>query len=160
MAVNIVGVQVDGNEHLIPVAPHLSCCFLSDYKGLLRRDLAFTKALNAVVADDLSTQTESPLHSDHLGIGVLCRAVDTAHKHLAVGFIIVLCVTQGSIQILVQIFRCGGLVGIVGVVQCGFQVFEHRPKACHRHTASPLSRQQEFCCDLFQHRADFFVQLR
>ena len=54
----------------------------------------------------------------------------------------------------------GGLVGIVGVVQRGFQVFEHRPKACHRHTASPLSRQQEFCCDLFQHRADFFVQLR
>lgn len=59
-----------------------------------------------------------------------------------------------------DLFRCGGLVGIVGIVQRGFQVFEHRPKACYGHTASPLSRQQEFCCDVFQHRADFFVQLR
>ena len=113
-----------------------------------------------MVAHHLATQTEPPLDGDHLGVGVLRRAVDAAHKHFAVGFVIVLCVAQGSIQILVQIFRCGGLVGIVGVVQRGFQVFEHRPEACHRHTASPLSRQQEFCCDLFQHRADFFVQLR
>jgi len=97
MAVNIVGVQVDGNEHLIPVTPHLSCCFLADYKGLLRRDLAFTKALNAVVADDLSTQTESPLHGDHLSMGVLRRAVDAAHKHFAVGLIVVLCVAQGGV---------------------------------------------------------------
>ena len=135
MAMHIVGVQVDGDQHLIPLTPHSSGGFLADGERLLRRDLALTKALNAVVADDLSTQTESPLHSDHLGIGVLCRAVDTAHKHLAVGFIIVLCVTQGSIQILVQIFRVGGLVGIVGVVQRGFQVFEHRPKVRDRHTA-------------------------
>ena len=152
MAVNIVGVQVDGNEHLIPVAPHLSCCFLSDYKGLLRRDLAFTKALNAVVAGDLATQPEPPLYGDHLSVGVLRRAVDTAHKHLAVGLIVVLCVTQGGVQILVEIFRGGGLVGIVGVVQRGFQILEHRPESCYGHTASPLSRQQEFCCDLLQHR--------
>ena len=113
-----------------------------------------------MVADDLSTQSESPLHGDHLGIGVLRRAVDTADKHFAVGFIVVLCIAQGGIQILIEIFRGSGLVGIVGVVQCGLQVFEHRPEACYRHTASPLSRQQEFCCDLLQHRADFFVQLR
>ena len=160
MAVHIVGVQVDGDKHLIPVAPHSSCCFLADGECLLRRYLALTKALNAVVADDLSTQTESPLDGDHLSVGILCRAVDAAHKHLTVGLIVVLCVTQGGVQILVQIFRCGGLVGIVGVVQRGFQVFEHRPKACNSHTASPLSGKQEFCCDVFQHRADFFVQIR
>lgn len=160
MAVNIVGVQVDGNEHLIPLTPHSSGGFLADGERLLRRDLAFTKALDAVVTHHLAPQPKPPLDGDHFGVGILCRAVDSTHEHLAVGLIVVLCVTQGSIQILVQIFRCGGLVGIVGVVQCGFQVFEHRPKACHRHTASPFSRQQEFCCDLFQHRADFFVQLR
>ena len=157
---HIVGVQMDSNEYLIPVAPHLPRGFFADGECLLRRDLAFTKALNAVVADNFSTQTESPLHGDHLSVGVLRRAVDAAHKHLAVGLIVVLCVAQSGAQILVEIFRGGGLVGIVGVIQCCFQVLEHRPKACHRHTASPLSRQQEFCCDLFQRRADFFVQLR
>ena len=160
VAMHIVGVQVDGDEHLILISPHPSCGFLANGKRLLRRYLALTEALNAVVADDFSTQTEPPLDGDHLGVGVLRRAVDTAHKHLAVGLIVVLCVTQGGVQILVQIFRCGGFAGIVGVVQRGFQIFEHRPKACHRHTASPLSRQQEFCCDLLQHRTNFLVQLR
>ena len=59
-----------------------------------------------------------------------------------------------------DLFRCGGLVGIVGVVQRGFQVFEHRPKACYRHSASPFSRQQEFCCDLLQNCGNFFVEFR
>lgn len=157
---HIVGVQMDSNEHLIPVAPHLPRGFFADGKRLLRRDLTLTKALNAVVAHHLATQTESLLDGDHLGVGVLRRAVDAAHKHFAVGFIVVLCIAQGGIQILVEIFRCGGLVGIVGVVQRGFQVFEHRPESCHRHTASPLFRQQEFCCDLLQHRVNFLVQLR
>lgn len=160
MAMHIVGIQVDGNEHLIPVAPHSSCCFLADGKRLLRRYLAFTKALNTVVADNFSTQPEPPLDGDHLSVGILCRAVDTAHEHLAVGLIVVLCVAQGGIQILVEIFRGGGLVGIVGVVQRGFQIFEHRPKACNSHTASPLSWQQKLSCDLLQHRVNFLVQLR
>ena len=89
--------QVDSDKHLIPVAPHPPCGFLANGKRLLRRDLAFTKTLNAVVADNFSTQTESPLDGDHLGVSVLRRAVDTADKHLAVGFVIVLCVAQGSI---------------------------------------------------------------
>ena len=72
MAMQIVGIQVDGDKHLILVAPHSSGGFLADFKSLLRRDLTLTKALNAVVADDLSTQTELPLHGDHLGVGVLC----------------------------------------------------------------------------------------
>ena len=160
MAMHIVGIQMDSNEHLIPVAPHPPCCLLADGERLLRCDLALLKTLNAVVAHHLATQTESPLHGDHLGVGVLRRAVNAAHKHFAVGFIIVPRIAQSGVQILIEIFQCGGLVGIVGVVQRGFQVFEHRPKARNSHSASPLSRQQEFCCDLFQHRADFFVQLR
>ena len=160
VAMHIVGVQVDGDQHLIPVAPHPSCGFFADGERLLRRDLALAKTLDAVVAHHLATQAEPPLYGDHLSVGVLRRAVDAAHKHLAVGLIVVLCIAQSGVQILVQIFRGGSLVGIVGVVQRGFQIFEHRPESCHRHTVSPLSRQQEFCCDLFQRRADFFVQLR
>ena len=157
MAMHIVGIQMDADQHLIPIAPHPPCCLLADGECLLRCNLTLLKTLNAVVADDLSTQTEPPLDGDHLGVGVLRRAVDAAGKHLAVGFIVVLCIAQGSVQLLVQIFRCGGLVGIVGVVQCGFQIFEHRPEACHRHTASPLSGKQKLCCDLLQHRTNFLV---
>lgn len=152
LKLDIVGIQMDADQHLIPVAPHPPCCLLANGERLLRRYLALTKALNAVVAHHLAPQTESPLDGDHLGISVLRRAIDTSHEHFAVGLIVVLCVTQGGVQILVQIFRGGGLVGIVGVVQRGFQIFEHRPESCHRHTASPLSGQQEFCCDVFQHR--------
>ena len=160
MAMHIVGIQVDSDKYLIFVTPHLSCGFLANGKRLLRRDLALTKALNAVVAHHLATQTESPLDSDHLGIGVLLGAVDAAHKYLTVGLVVVFCIAQGGVQILVQIFRGDGLVGIVGVVQCGLQVFEHRPESCHRHTASPFSRQQEFCCDLLQHRINSLVKFR
>ena len=97
MAVNIVGIQVDGDQHLIPVAPHLPRGFLANGKRLLRRDITLTKALNAVVAHHLATQAEPPLDGDHLGVGVLRRAVDTAHKHFAVGLIVVLCIAQGSV---------------------------------------------------------------
>ena len=97
MAVHIVGIQVDGNEHLIPMAPHPPCCLLANGECLLRRDLTLTEALNAVVADDLSTQTEPPLDGDHLGVGVLCRAVDAADKHFAVCFVIVPRIAQGSV---------------------------------------------------------------
>ena len=160
VAMHIVGVQVNGNQHLISVAPHSPCGFLADGERPLRCNLTLTKTLNAVVTDHLATQTKPSLYGDHFGAGVLRRAVDAADKYFAVGLVIVLCVAQGGVQILVEIFQCGGFVGIVGVVQRGFQVFEHRPKACHRHSASSLFRQQKFCCDLFQHHADFFVQLR
>ena len=97
MAMHIVGIQMDSNEHLIPIAPHPPCGFLANGECLLRRNLTLAKALNAVVAHHLATQTESPLYGDHLGVGVLRRAVDAAHKHFAVGFIIVLCIAQGSV---------------------------------------------------------------
>ena len=160
MAMHIVGVQVDGDQHLIPVAPHPSGGFLADGECLLRRDLTLTEALDAVVAHHFSPQTEPPLHSDHLGVGVLRRAVDAAGKHLEVGLVIVLCVAQGGVQILVEIFRQRGLVGVIGVVQRCFQIPIHRPEACYSHIASPLSRQQECCCDLLQHRINSLVKFR
>ena len=160
MTVNVVRVQVDGDKHLILISPHSPCGGFADFKGLLRRNLALLEALNTVVADDLTTKPEPPLHGDHLGVGVLPGAVDAADKDLPVGLVVVLHIPQGGVQILVQIFRGCGLVGIVGVVQRGPQIFEHRPEACHRHTASPLSGKQKLCCDLLQHRVNFLVQLR
>ena len=97
MAVNIVGIQVDGNEHLIPVAPHSSCCFLADSERLLRCDLARFKTLYPMITDDLATQTEPPLYGNHFGIGILLGAVNTANIHFAVGLIIVFSVRERRI---------------------------------------------------------------
>lgn len=91
---HIVGVQMDSNEYLIPITPHPSCCLLADGECLLRRDLAFTKALNAVVAHHLATQPKPPLYGNHFGVGVLLGAVNTAYIHLAVGLIIVFSVRK------------------------------------------------------------------
>ena len=160
MTVNVVCVQVDSDEHLILISPHSPCGGFADFKSLLRRDLAFPEALNAVVADYFSPQTEPPLHGDHLSVGVLRRAVDAADEYLTVGLVVVFCIAQGGVQILVQILRGGGFIWIVGVIQRGLQIFEHRPKTSYRHTASPLSRQQECCCDLLQHRINSLVKFR
>ena len=160
VAMHIVCIQVDGDEHLIPVAPHLPRGFFANCKRLLRRNLALLETLNTVVADDPYPQAESPLDGDHLGIGVLRRAVDAADEYLTVGLVVVFCIAQGGVQILVQILRGGGFIWIVGVIQRGLQIFEHRPKTSYRHTASPLSRQQECCCDLLQHRINSLVKFR
>ena len=117
VTMQVIRVQMNSHKHLISISPHLSCGFLADFKRLLRCDFARLKALYSVIGNNLTFHTKPPLYGYHLGIGVLLWAVDTAGKHLAVGFVIVLCVTQGSIQILVEIFRCGGFVGIVGVVK-------------------------------------------
>ena len=56
---HIVGVQVNGNQHLISVAPHSPCGFLADGERPLRCNLTLTKTLNAVVTDHLATQAKS-----------------------------------------------------------------------------------------------------
>ena len=54
VAMDVVCVQVDGDEHLILTSPHSPCSLLTNFKGLFRRDLAHLEALDAVVADHLS----------------------------------------------------------------------------------------------------------
>ena len=101
VAMDVVCIQVDGDQHLIPITPHSPCGFLANGECLLRRDLALTKALNAVVAHHLATQPKPPLDGDHLSVGVLPGAVDAADKDLPVGLVVVLHIPQGGVQILV-----------------------------------------------------------
>jgi hypothetical protein len=57
------------------------------------------------------------LYGNHFGVGVLRRTVDAANKQLTVCFIIIFRIAQGGVQVIIEIFRGGGFVGIVGVVQ-------------------------------------------
>ena len=71
MTMQVVCIQMNGDENLIFVAPHTSGGFLADLKCLFRCDLAFGKALYAVIADDLSFHPNPTLDGNHFGIGVL-----------------------------------------------------------------------------------------
>ena len=117
MAMHIVCIQMNGHKHLIPIAPHLSGGCFSDFKCLLRGDFARLKTLYSVVPDHLATKSKPMLYSNHFDIGILLGAVYTAHIHFTVGLIIVFSVRKRRIQIIVKIFSCSGLVGIVGIVK-------------------------------------------
>ena len=71
MAMHIVCIQVNSHKHLILVAPHPPCSFHTDFKGLLRCDLARLKTLYPMITDDLATKSEPPLYGNHFGIGIL-----------------------------------------------------------------------------------------
>ena len=71
MAMQVVCIQMNGDKHLIFVAPHPSCGFLTNFKCLLRRDLSFGKTLYAVIADNFSFHPEPTLYGNHFGISVL-----------------------------------------------------------------------------------------
>ena len=78
MAMEILRVQMHGDEDLVSVAPHPTRRFLADGKGLLRRDFAFPEALDSVVAHHFAPQAEATLYGHHLRKGVLPGAVDAA----------------------------------------------------------------------------------
>ena len=132
----IICIQMNGHQHLIFVAPHLSGGCFADFKRLLRCNLACRKALYPVITDNLATKPEPPMYGNHFGIGVLLGAVNTAYIHLAVGLIIVFSVRKCRIQIIVQISAVGGFIGVVGIVKRCFQILVNRPKACNSHVAS------------------------
>ena len=116
MVVNVIGIKVGSDYHLIPCAPHLPCGFHSNLVCFFRCDLACGKALITVISDIFATFTETSLDGNNFVIGVVLRAVDTRYKHCLIGFIIILHIADGGIQIFVKVFLCGGFIGIVGVV--------------------------------------------
>ena len=66
MVVNVIGIQVGSNYHLIPCPPHLSCGFLSDGVCFVGCDLVCDKALIPVISDIFTPFTEtapSRIHS-------------------------------------------------------------------------------------------------
>ena len=116
MVVDVIGIKVGSDYHLIPCSPHLPCGFHSDGVCFGWCDLACGKTLIPVISDIFTTFTEAALYGNHFVIGVVLGTVDGRYKHRLVGFIIVLHIADGGIQIFIKIFFGGGFVRIVGVV--------------------------------------------
>ena len=94
-----------------------------------------------MITDDLATNPEPTLYGNHFGVGILLGAVNTAYIHFAVGLLIVFSVRKCRIQIIIEVFSCSGLVGIVGIVKSCFQILVNRPEPSNSQNTSPLSRQ-------------------
>ena len=116
VVVDVIGVQVSGNYHLIFCAPHLPCGFQANLVCFVRCDLACGKALIPVIGDILAPFSETALHGDHFVVGVMLGAIDPGHIHGLVGLVIVFYILNGGVQIFVQVFLGGGLVRIVCVI--------------------------------------------
>ena len=113
---DVIGIEMRGDDHLIFRAPHLSRGFNANLMRFLGSNLALGKALISVVGDILTALTETALDGNHFVISVMLGAVNTRDKCRMIGLVIVLHIANGGIQIFIKIFFGGGFVRIVGVV--------------------------------------------
>ena len=90
MVVDIIGIEMGGDDHLIFRAPHLPRGFHTYLMRFFGSDLALDKALVSVVGDILPTLTETAFYGNHFMISVMLGAVDARNECRAVGFAIVL----------------------------------------------------------------------
>ena len=89
MAVQVVCVQMDGDDDLIFVAPHTPRGFFADLECLIGRNFTLGKTLKSVPRDDISATAEALLHGDHFSVSVALGAVDGVNVYLSVGLIVV-----------------------------------------------------------------------
>ena len=88
MAVQVICVQMNGNDDLIFVSPHSPRGLFADFERYVRCDLTGDEALIAVPRDDISATAEALLHGDHFSICVSLGAVDGVNVYLSVGLIV------------------------------------------------------------------------
>ena len=97
MVVNIIGIEMRGDDHLVFCAPHHSSGFHADLMRFFGCDLSLGKALVSVIGDILSALTETALDGDHFVIGIVLGAVDTRNKCRVVGFRVILYIANRRI---------------------------------------------------------------
>ena len=76
VAVQVVRVQMNGDDDLIFVAPHTTRGLLAYLERLLGSNFSLCEALKPVPRDDTAGFTESPFYRRHRLIRALHRAVD------------------------------------------------------------------------------------
>ena len=138
MVVKINCVQVGSNDYLIILAPHTPCGFQSDSVCFFGSNLAANKTLITVIGNISAELAVTLFGCHHTLIGSLLRAVDAGHIHCSVGLLIVLNIAERRIQILIQEFFIGGLIGIASIVDHFLQPVFDRPESggCHLRISS------------------------
>ena len=97
MVVNVIGIEMGGNNHLVFCTPHHTSGFYADLMRFFGCNLSLGKALVSVVGDILSALTETALDGDHFVIGIVLGAVDARNKCRVVGFRVILYIANRRI---------------------------------------------------------------
>lgn len=127
-----------GNDNLIILAPHSPCGFQTDCVCFFGCYLAGAKALVSVISDITAELAVTLFGSHHILIGSFCRAVDAADIHPLIRFVIVFDIAESVIQIFIEIFLIGGLVGITGIIDYFLQPVFDRPESGSLFTSISL----------------------
>lgn len=89
MVVEIIGIEVGGNNNFIFLAPHTPCGFQTDFVRFFGCNFARPKALVAVIRHIAACFTEALFRCRHTLISSFSVAVDTADIHTLIGLFIV-----------------------------------------------------------------------
>ena len=136
MAVEMFRVQMGSNDHLKPLAPHLSCKLHSDLLRLFGRDLVFLKAQIPVIRLNPVRLAELFLDGNELVTSHRHIAVDPVAEKLVFRFLLVLRIGKHIFERLIifgRIFGVGGLFRIGRIVQYLTEPDAYLPKLCYCH---------------------------
>ena len=114
--VDVICVQVGGDYNLVIVAPHPPCGFHADGVRFFRCYFTGLEALVAMVGNIASQLPIAALGVHHGFVGKLLGAVDGADIHFLIGLFIVGGITQGAVQILVQVLAVGSFIRVLRIV--------------------------------------------
>ena len=133
MVMEIIGIEVGGNNNFIFLAPHTPCGFQADFVRFFGSYFARLKALIPVIRHIAACFAEALFCCRHTLIGSFCIAVDTADIHTLIGLFIIGNILQGGVEIAVHIPFVDGFIGIFRIVYHFLQPAFHRPesRSCH-----------------------------
>ena len=136
MAVEMFGVQMGSDDHLIPLAPHLCRKLHSDLLRLFGRDLVFLKAQIPVIRLNPVCLAELFLDGNELVTSHRHIAVDPVAEKLVFRFLLVLRIGKHIFERLIifgRIFGVGGLFRIGRIIQHLTEPDAYLPKLCYCH---------------------------
>ena len=112
----VLCVQMSGNNHLKPFAPHTVGKLHSDLLRLLRRDLIFLKAQIPVIGLNPIRFVVLLLDRNKLVTGSSDIAVDTLAEKFLLGFFFVLRISENIFKSLIFFGRVFGITIFSGLV--------------------------------------------
>jgi hypothetical protein len=116
MIVYVLGIEMGGNEYLVFIAPHASCCFHAYSVSFLGRDLFSIEALKPVITGIPAELAISFLCSRHPLIRLLPRAVESGYVHELIRLAGIGGIAYYLFEIVRHILGSYGLLGIDGVI--------------------------------------------
>ena len=116
MIVDIIGIEMGGNDYLVVCAPHSFCRFYTDTVRFSGSDFICYKTLIPVISNIAAKFPIPPFGCHHTLVGSLLRTVNARHIHCLVGLLVILHVTERRPQVLVQELFIGGFIGVLRIV--------------------------------------------